>query len=80
MTKRRPSQQIMHESFDGRLIQLSSIAPRVHVFFQVLVHILKDEHEFVFGVNNIVQRDYVLVFEFLHQTDFSNCGGRGALF
>ena len=52
---------------------------RVHVFFQVFVHVFEDEHEFVFGVDDVVQRNYILVFELFHEGDFTDGGAGGAL-
>lgn len=52
----------------------------VHVSFQILVHVIEDKHEFVFGVDDIVEADYVLVLQFLHEGDLADCGGGGAFF
>ena len=53
---------------------------RVHVFFKIFVHILEDEHEFVFGMDDVVQGNYVFVFELFHKRDFADGGTGGALF
>lgn len=54
VAKSDAAQQLVHERLDGHGIQLASVAARVHVFLQVLVHVLKHEHELVLGVDDIV--------------------------
>jgi hypothetical protein len=51
---------------------LATVAARIHVFLQIFVHVFKDEHEFVFGVDYVVEGDDVFVLEFLHQADFAD--------
>ena len=67
-------QELVHEGFDGDEVQGAVVAAAVHVFLQVLVHVFEDEHEFVFCVDDIVEGDYVLVFELFHERDFANGG------
>jgi hypothetical protein len=50
----------------------------VHVLFEVFVHVFKDEHEFVFGVDDVLEGYDVVVFEFFHEGDFADCGGGGS--
>ena len=70
----------MHEGFDGDVVELAAGVAAVHVLFEVLVHVFEDEHEFVFGVDDIVQGDDVLVLELFHEGDFADGGARGAFF
>ena len=44
----------------------------VHVLFEILLHILKDEGEGAIGVDNVVQSDDVGVFEVFQQRDLSD--------
>lgn len=68
--------QLVHEGLDGGGVEGASIAARVHVALQVLVHELEDEHELVLGVNDVVQQDNVLVAQLLHERDLAD-GRRG---
>lgn len=72
--------KLVHKRFDGDIIELTSRIARVHVFLKVLVHVFEDEHEFVFGVDDIVQRDYVFVFELFHEGNFADGSAGGAFF
>jgi hypothetical protein len=57
------------------------IALCMHVALEIsLVHVFEDEHEFVLGVDDIVQGDYILVLQLFHQRDFANGGAGGAFF
>ena len=62
----------MHEGFDRDVVQLPPVAPGVHVLFEVLVHVLEHQHEFVLRVDDIVQGDDVFVFELFHQRDLAD--------
>lgn len=73
-------QQLPHEAFDGDGVQGASIASGVHVLLQIFVHELKDQHELVLGVDDIVEGDNVFVFELLHKRYLSNGGTGSALF
>lgn len=73
-------QELVHEGFDGDVVELAAGAAAVHVFFEVLIHVFEDEHEFVFGVDDVVQGDDVFVFELFHQGDFADGGAGGAFF
>jgi hypothetical protein len=72
------AQELEHERFD--FISREGTAVGIHVLFEVLVHIFKYEHELVFGVDDIVEADDVVVFELLHEGDFANGGGWCAFF
>lgn len=74
------SEQLLHEGFDGHGVELATVAARVHVFLQIFVHVFKHEHEFVFGVDYVVEGDDVFVLEFLHQADFADGCTRGPFF
>ncbi len=63
------TEELVHEGLDRDVVQLAAIAARIHVFLQVLVHVLEYEHELVFGMDDIVQGDNVLMLELLHQRD-----------
>lgn len=73
------SEELVHERLDGGRLQGSSLALCIHVALEVTVHKLEYEHKFVFGVDNIVKGDDILVLELFHQGDFSNGGRRCAL-
>jgi hypothetical protein len=74
------TQQLVHERFDRDRVEGATVALGIHVPLEILVHELEDEHEFIFGVDNIVERDNVLVLELFHQRDFTNGSARGTLF
>ncbi len=66
-------QELMHKGFDGGRGQCSSLALCVHILLQVLVHVFKNQHELILGVDNIVETDNVLVLQLLHQGDLADC-------
>ena len=76
MTKRYAAQKLKHERFNFFGGQGGAVC--VHVLFEVFVHVFKDEHELVFGVDNVLEGDDVVVFEFFHEGDFADCGGGSA--
>ena len=63
-------QELVHKGFAGDVVESAAGAARVHVLFEVFVHVFEDEHELVFSVNHVVQRDDVFVFELFHERDF----------
>lgn len=73
-------QELVHEGFDGEVVELAAGAARVHEFLEVLVHVFEDEHEFVVGVDDVVEGDDVLMLELFHEGDFADGGGGGAFF
>ena len=73
------AEELLHEGFDGYGVELATVAARVHVFLQVFVHVFEYEHEFVFGVDNIVEGNDVFVLQFLHKADFTD-GSAGCAF
>lgn len=60
-------EQVIHERLDRGRVESTPIAASVHVLLQILVHVFEDQHELVLGVNDVVQQDDVLVFQFLHK-------------
>jgi len=74
------AQQLVHERLDGGGIQGATVATGIHVPLEVLVHELKDEHELVLGVDDIVEQDNVLVLQLLHEGYLADGGGGRALF
>ena len=72
-------EELVHEGFDGDGRQCSSISLGVHVLLQILIHVFKDQHELVLGMNDIVEADDVLVLQLLHQRDLADCS-RGCAF
>jgi len=78
MTKRHAAQKLKHERFDFFGGQRGAVC--VHVLFEVFVHVFKDEHELVFSVNDVLEGDDVVMFEFFHEGDFADCGGGRAFF
>ncbi len=73
-------QNLVHEGFDGDIVELTTATSRIHVFLQILIHIFEYEHQFIFGVDDVVQRDDVIMFEFLHQGNLADGGAWGAFF
>lgn len=73
-------EKLEHEGLDGQGLQCASFAVGVHVLLEIAVHVLEDEHEFVLGMDNIVEGDDVLVLQLLHQGNLADGGRRGALF
>ena len=73
-------EELMHEGFTGDEVQAAAIAAGIHVLLEVFVHVFEDEHEFVFGVDDVVERDNVFVLELFHEGDFADGGGGGAFF
>lgn len=55
MTEGDSAEELVHEGLDGGRIERPAVAARVHVPLEVLVHKLEDEHEFVLGVDDVVQ-------------------------
>ena len=47
-------EELVHEGFDGDVVQLTAGAAGVHVLLEVFIHIFEDEHELVLGVYDIV--------------------------
>ena len=60
-------EELVHEGFDGYGVQSSAIALCVHVLLEIFVHVVEDEHEFVFGVDDIMEADDILVLQLFHQ-------------
>ena len=52
----------------------------VHVLFEIFVHVFEYEHELVFGVNDIVEADYVVVLEFFHEGNLADSGRWSSFF
>jgi len=73
-------EELVHEGFDGYIVELAARATAVHEFLEVFVHVFEDEHELVFGVDDVVEGDDVFVLELFHEGDFSDGGARGAFF
>ena len=65
-------EELVHKRLDRDVVQLAPIGARVHVFLQIPIHILKNEHEFVLRVDHIVERDDTFMLEFFHQRNLSN--------
>ena len=80
MTKVYASEQLIHEALDGDRLEGTPLAVGVHVPLEVAVHEFKNKHQLVFGVDNIMECDDILVFQLLHEGDFSNCGRWGSFF
>lgn len=72
--------ELVHERLDGHIIELAALTARVHEFLEIFVHIFEDKHEFVFGMDDVVEGDNVLVLELFHEGDFADGGGGGAFF
>ena len=59
--------------------ELASISLRVHILLEILVHVLKHQHQLVLCVDDIMQGDYVLVAKLLHKRYLAD-GSRGRPF
>ena len=66
VAERNAPQQLVHERFDGKVVELAVIASRIHVSLQVLVHEFENEHQLVFGMDHVVEGEDVLMFELFH--------------
>jgi hypothetical protein len=80
VTKRNTFTKLMHKASDSIGLQSTSFSMRIHIPFQILFAKLEYQHQFRFGVNDVMQSDNVRVSKFLHEGDFTNCGGRRAFF
>ena len=67
MTECNSLEELVHERFDCDVVELAPVPAGVHVLFEVFVHIFKYKHQFVFRVDDIVERDDIFVFELFHQ-------------
>ena len=54
-------EKLVHEGFDGDVVELAAGVAAVHELFEIFVHVFEDEHEFIFGVDDIVEGDDVVV-------------------
>ena len=72
--------ELVHEGFDRDVVQLPATAAGVHVFLEVFVHVFENEHELVLGVDDVVERHNVFMFQFFHEGDLAYGGGRGTFF
>lgn len=73
-------QELVHEAADCHWVQRASIPIGIHVLLQIALAVFENEHEFGFGVDHIVQADYVDMLELLHQGDLADGCRRGAFF
>lgn len=68
-------EKLVHEGFDGDVVKLTASAAGIHVFLQILIHVFKDQHELVLGVDDIVEGDNVIMLQLLHERDLADgCG------
>ena len=72
--------ELVHEGFDGDVIELTASAPGIHVFLQIFVHVFEDQHEFVLGVDDIMEGDNVFVLQLFHERDLADSRRRCAFF
>ena len=79
MTEVYTLEELVHERFYGNGIECAAVALSVHVLLQIFVHVVEYQHEFVFGMNDIVKADYVLVLQLFHKRDLADCS-RGCAF
>jgi hypothetical protein len=77
VTKGDAAEKLKHERLDFVGGERTAC---VHVLFEVFVHVFKDEHELVFGVDDVLEGDDVVVLEFFHEGDFADRGGGCAFF
>lgn len=67
--------ELVHEGFDSDVIELTAAAAGIHVFLQIFVHVFEDQHEFVLGVDDIVEGDDVFMLQLFHERDLANSRG-----
>jgi len=79
VAERGALEQLVHEAAHSHGVEGAAVAVRVHILFEVLLAELKDEHKLGLGVDDVVQADYVGVFELFHEGYFANGGRGGAL-
>ena len=77
VAERYAVQELPHEALDCAGFQRAPSAAvgrlvAVHVLLKVFVHVLEDEHEFVLGVDYVVEGNDVFVFELFHEADFAD--------
>ena len=80
VAKGDPLEQLMHERADCEIVELAAATSRIHIFFEVFVHVFKHEHKLVFRVDHIMKGDDILMLELFHQRDLTNRGGWCAFF
>lgn len=80
MTKIDRLQQLIHKTLNRNRRQRSSITIRVHVLLEIFIHIFENQHELVFGVDDVVEGQDVFVLELFHQGDLADGGRRCAFF
>lgn len=62
--------QLPQEGLDGGLAEIA--AAGIDVFFEILIEVLKDEGELLFGVYDVVEPDNIWVLELFEQGDFAD--------
>jgi len=73
-------EELVHEATDNSRVQGAAFAMGVHVLLQILLAELENEHEFCFGVDDVVEANDVDVFKLLHEGNFPDGGGWCAFF
>ena len=72
VTERSSLEELKHETPNSNRIQRSPIPMNIHVLFEILIHVLENEHQLRFSVNDIVQSDNVAVTQLFHQGDLAD--------
>lgn len=65
-------EQLIHEGFDGGRLKSTTFAMCIHISLEISIHEFEDEHQFVLGVDNIMECDNVLVLEFFHKRNLAD--------
>ena len=75
MTECDALEELVHKGFDSDVVECAAVPSGIHVFFEVLVHVLEYKHKLVFCMDHIIERHDVLMLQLLHQGDLADRGG-----
>ena len=79
MAKGGSLEQLVHEAANDVRIECAPLAMLVHVLFEILLTVLKDEDELCLCMDDIVQSDDIDMLELLHERYLSDGSRRSAL-
>lgn len=73
-------EQLIGEALDDVWLHALFFGVVIHELFQIVLQIFEDQNEFAISVDDFSQIDDVDVVQFFQNGDFSDGGGRDALF
>lgn len=71
--------ELITKAFDDERIHAFFFCEVTHIFFQIILKILKDEYKFSIGMHDLPKSHNIDVREFFEDGDFSDGSGRNAL-